>query len=159
MASTTSPLHLLLSPSHLLNFLTSSSPQLITSFFHLPLSFFHLLNSRPFHPPINCTHDFLFKSCGEIFFSLLVLPIVLLLFESQKCFFSPLVFLFIFCCCIHLWVLSCMSLWIKLYRIIVMFVVQSENITCHWKFSAHRSGLQLVYIKVEDVAIFLPRDI
>jgi hypothetical protein len=25
-----------------------------------------------------------------------------------------------------------------------MFVVQFENITCHWKFSAYRAGLQLV---------------
>jgi hypothetical protein len=25
-----------------------------------------------------------------------------------------------------------------------MFVVQSENITCHWEFSAHRMGLRLV---------------
>ena len=40
-----------------------------------------------------------------------------------------------------------------------MFVVQSENITCHWKFSAYRAGLRLVYIKVEDVAIFLPCEI
>ena len=32
----------------------------------------------------------------------------------------------------------------KLYRVIVMFVVQSENITCHWEFSAHRAGLRLV---------------
>ena len=55
------------------------------------------------------------------FFSLLVLPMVLLLFESQRCVLSPLVSLFIFCCYIHLGVLSCMSLWIKLYRTIVMF--------------------------------------
>ena len=25
-----------------------------------------------------------------------------------------------------------------------MFVVQSENITCHWKFSVYRAGLRLV---------------
>jgi hypothetical protein len=37
--------HLPLSPSYLLNFLISSSPQLITSHFHLPLSPSHPLNS------------------------------------------------------------------------------------------------------------------
>jgi hypothetical protein len=73
----------------------------------------------------------------------------LLLFDSQRCVLSPLISLFMFCCSIHLRDLSCMSLWIKLYRAIVMFVVQSKNITFHWKFSAHRAGLQLVYIKNE----------
>jgi hypothetical protein len=56
---------------------------------------------------------------------------VLLLFESQRCVLSLLVSLFIFCCCIHLRVLSYMSLRIKLYRAIVMFIVQLENITYH----------------------------
>ena len=78
------------------------------------------------------------------FFSLPMLPMILLLFEFQRCVLSPLVSLFIFCCCIHLGTLSCMSLWIKLYRAIVMSVVQPENITYHWKFSAYYAGLQLV---------------
>jgi hypothetical protein len=76
-----------------------------------------------------------------------MIPMVLLLFKSQRCVISPLASLYIFCCCIHLGDLSCMSLWIKLYRDIVMFVVQSKNIIYHWEFSAHRAGLQLVYIK------------
>jgi hypothetical protein len=40
-----------------------------------------------------------------------------------------------------------------------MFLVQSENITCHWEFSAHHAGLRLVQIKEKDIVIFLPRGI
>ena len=131
--SSTSPLHLPLSPSHLLNSLTASSPQLIISPFHLPLSPSHLLNSltsssfQLIAPPIFYLNPMLIF----FFFSLCVVPMILLLFESQRCILSPLVSLFIFCCCIHLGVLSCMLLWIKLYKAILMFVVQSENITYH----------------------------
>jgi hypothetical protein len=42
-----------------------------------------------------------------------------------------------------------MSLWIKLYRAIILFVVRSENITCHWEFSTHRASLRLVHIICE----------
>ena len=56
------------SPSHLLNSLTSSSPQLITSPFHLPLSLSPLELPNLFISPINYTLNFLFKSCTEIFF-------------------------------------------------------------------------------------------
>ena len=105
--------------------------------------------SNLFISPINCTSNFLFKSCGEMyFFSLPVVHMVVLLFEFQRYIISLLVSLFIFCFCIHLEALSCMSLWIKLYRAIVMFVVQFENITCHWEFSVYRAGLQLVYYKL-----------
>ena len=92
-----------LSPSHLLNSLTSSSLQLIAP----PISYLNLV-------------------LGFFFLSLPVIPMVLLLFKSQRCIISPFVSLFIFCYCIHLRALSCMSLWIKLYRAIVMFVVQFE---------------------------------
>ena len=80
--------HLPLSLSHLLNSLTSSSHQLITSPFHLPLSHSHLLNSltssspKLIAPPISYLNPML-----RFFFSLHVVPIILLLFESQKCFF------------------------------------------------------------------------
>ena len=80
--------HLPLSLSHLLNSLTSSSHQLITSHFHLPLSHSHLLNSltssspKLIAPPISYLNPML-----RFFFSLHVVPIILLLFESQKCFF------------------------------------------------------------------------
>jgi hypothetical protein len=81
------------STSHLLNSLTFSSPQLITSHFHLPLSLSPLelpdlfifsinyltfsstsLSLSPlelldlFISPINCTPNFLFKSYVGIFF-------------------------------------------------------------------------------------------
>jgi hypothetical protein len=104
------------STSHLLNFLTFSFPQLITSPFHLSLSlsplklsdlFISSINYLTFSStslslsslelldlfisPINCNPNFLFKSYAEIFFSLHVIPIVLLLFESQRCVLSPLV--------------------------------------------------------------------
>ena len=127
--------------------LTYSSPQLITSHFHLPLSPSHLLNSlNSSSPQLIATQISYLNPVLGFFFSLSMVPMVLLLFESQMCVLFPLVSLFIFCCCIHLTALSCMSLWIKLYRDIVMFVVQSENITCHWEFFAHRAGLRLVML-------------
>ena len=82
----TSPLHLPIFPSHLFPSLTSSSPQLIA----LPISYLNLV--------------------VRFFFSLPMIPMVLLLFESQRCVSSPLVSLFIFCGCIYLGALSCMSL-------------------------------------------------
>ena len=97
--------------SHLLNSLTSLSSQLITSPFHLPLSPSQLLNflnsSSPqlIAPPISYLNPML-----GFFFSLSVVPMILLLFESQRCVLFPLVYLFIFCCCIHLGALSCMLL-------------------------------------------------
>ena len=155
---------------HLLNSLTSSSPQLITSSFHQPFSPSHLLNylnsSSPqlIAPPISYLNPvlgfffslsmvpmvlLLFESQRCVLFPLvslfifccyIVVPMVLLLFESQRCVLFPLVSLFIFCCYIHLGAL----IYMPLYRVIVMFVVQSENIICHWEFSAHRAGLRLV---------------
>ena len=77
--------------SHLLNSLTSSSPQLITSHFHLPLSLSPLELSDLFISPINYTPNFLFKSYVRFFFSFHVVSIVLLLFEFQKCVLSSLV--------------------------------------------------------------------
>ena len=145
--SSTLPLHLPLSPSHFLNSLTSSSPQLITSPFHLSLSPFQLLNSlnssspQLIAPPISYLNPVL-----GFFLIFLWSLCFFLLFEFQRCVLFPLVSLSIFCCCIHLGALSCMSLWIKLYKAIVMFVVQSENITCYWEFSAHCAGLRLVHV-------------
>ena len=71
--------------SHLLNSLTSSSPQLITSTFHLPLSYSHVLNSLTSSSPllIAPSISYLNPMLG-FFFSLHVVPIVLLLFESQR---------------------------------------------------------------------------
>ena len=78
---------------HLLNSLTFSFPQLITSPFHLPLSHSHLLNSltssspQLIAPPISYLNPML-----RFFFSLHVVPIVLLLFKSQRFIIFPLVF-------------------------------------------------------------------
>ena len=72
--SSISPLHLPLSPSHLLNSLTSSSLLLIYLTFSstsLSLSPFELLDL--FISPINCTTNFLFKSCVGFFFFLVSL--------------------------------------------------------------------------------------
>ena len=123
-------------PLHLLNnYLTFSSTSLSLSPLELPTS----LSPQLIASPISYLNPMV-----RFFFSLPVLPMVLLLFESQRCVISLLVSLFVFCCCIHLGTLSCMSLWIKLYRAIVMSVVQPENITCHWEFSAYCAGLPLV---------------
>ena len=65
-----------------INYLTFSSTSLSLS----PLELSDLFIS-----PINCTPNFLFKSYIGIFFSLHVVPMVLLLFESQWCVLSPLV--------------------------------------------------------------------
>ena len=70
------------SPSHFLNSLNSSYPQLITSPFHLSLSLLPLELPDLFIFPINCTFNFLFKSYAEIFFSHPVVSMILLLFES-----------------------------------------------------------------------------
>ena len=81
-----------LSLSHLLNSLTSSSSQLITSPFHIPLSHSHLLNSLIYSslqliaPLISYLNPML-----RFFVSLHVVPIVLLLFESQRCVLSLLI--------------------------------------------------------------------
>ena len=71
--------------SFISNFLTTSSPQLIiTSHFHLPLSHFHLLNSltSSFSQLIVLLISNLNPMLG-FFFSLHVVPMVLLLFEFQ----------------------------------------------------------------------------
>jgi hypothetical protein len=65
-----------------INYLTFSSIFLYLSPLELP---------NLFISPINCTPNFLFKSYAWIFFSLPVIPMVLLLFESQKCILFPLV--------------------------------------------------------------------
>ena len=118
-----------------INYLTFSSTSLSLSPLELPTSSSPQLIALPI--------SYLNPVVG-FFFSFPVLPRVLLLFESQKCVLSSLVSLFIFCCCIHLGALNCMSLWIKLYRVIVIFIIQSENIICHWKFFAHRTSLRLI---------------
>ena len=116
--------------SWLFLYLTSSCTSLSFSSLELPNLFIFLINYLIFSPtslslsplelldlfisPIYCTPNFLFKSCARIFFfSLSVVLMVLLLFESQQCVLSPLVSLFIFWCCMHLGALSCMSLWTK----------------------------------------------
>jgi hypothetical protein len=35
-----------------------------------------------------------------------------------------------------------------------MFVVQSENNTCHWKFFANRAGLRLITLMVKVVPVY-----
>ena len=87
----------------LLNYLTFSSTSL--SFLPLELSIFS-------SPQLIVPLIFYLNHVVGFFFSFPVFPMVLLLFESERCIFSPLVFLFIFYCCIHLLTLSCMSLWI-----------------------------------------------
>ena len=133
-----SPLELLDPFISSINYLTFSSTSLSLSPLELPTS----SSLQLIAPPISYLNPTV-----RFFFSLLVLPMVLLLFESQRCVISPLISLFIFCCCIYLGTLSCMLLWIKLYKVIVMSVVQPENITCYWKFSTHRASLWLVSIK------------
>ena len=81
--------------------LTSSSPQLITLPFHLPLSPSHSLS--PLELPTSSSPQLIAPPISYLnpvvgfFFNLPVLPMVLLLFESQMCVLSPLVSLFIFC--------------------------------------------------------------
>ena len=71
----------------------TSSPQLITSHFHLPLSHSHLLNSLiSSSPQLIIPQIFYLNPMLGFFFSLHVVPIVLFLFESQMCVLSPLVF-------------------------------------------------------------------
>ena len=102
--------HLLLPPAKIYNSLSHFYSKK-HSLSHGRSSISPLELSDLFISPINCTINFLFKSCVEIFFSLPVVLIILLLFKSQRCIFSPLVSLFIFfCCCIHLGTLSCMPL-------------------------------------------------
>ena len=122
--SSTSHLHLPLSLSPLklsdlfissINYLTFSSTSLSLSPLELPTSS---------SPQLIASSISYLNPMVRFFFSLPVLPMVLLLFESKRCVLSPLVSLFLFLfCCIHLRALSYMSLWIKLYRAIVMFVV------------------------------------
>ena len=87
------------STSHLLNSLTFSSPQLITSHFHLSISLSHLLNSltssslQLIAPQISYLNPML----GFFFFCLPVVLMFLLLFKSQRCVLFPFVSLFIFC--------------------------------------------------------------
>ena len=87
---TFSSLSLSLSPLELSNLFISSINYLTfssTSFSLSPLELPDLFIST-----INCTPNFLFKSYAKIFFfSLHVIPIVLLLFKSQRCVLYPLV--------------------------------------------------------------------
>ena len=91
------------SASHLLNSLTFSSPQLITSPFHLPLSHSHLLNSlissSPQAPPI-CYSNFMLRFC-------FLVSIWSLSFESERCVLSLLIYDW-------LWQVSCFYLFIYL---------------------------------------------
>jgi hypothetical protein len=86
---TFSSISLSLSPLKLPNIFISSINYLTFSSTSLSLSPLEL--SDLFISPINYTPNFLFKSYVGIFFSLHVVPIVLLLFESQRCVLSPLV--------------------------------------------------------------------
>jgi hypothetical protein len=43
--------------------------------------------------------------------------------------------------------------------VIVMFVVHSENITCHWEFSTHRAGLRLVVLNSETMKVLTRLDL
>ena len=77
----------------LLNFLTFLSLQLITSPFYLPFSYSHLLNSLISSSlQLIASPIFYLNPMLRFFFSLHMVPIVLLLFESQGVFF-PLWFL------------------------------------------------------------------
>jgi hypothetical protein len=92
--SSVSPLHLPLSPSHLLNSLTSSSFQLIYFTFSstsLSLSPFELADF--FISPIHCTTNFLFKSCAGIFFLVSLWSLWFRCCLSLKGAFFPLWFL------------------------------------------------------------------
>ena len=84
-----------------INYLTFSSTSLSLSPLELPNS----SSPQLIAPPISQL-----TLVVRFFFSLPVVLIFLLLFKSQRCVLSPLVSLFIFCCCIHLRVLNCMSL-------------------------------------------------
>ena len=99
---------------YLINYLTFSSTSLSLS----PLELSDLFIS-----PINCTLNFLFKSCAEIFFSLHVVPRFCCCLSLKGAFYPFWFLCLCFCCCIHLGGLSCMSMWIKLYKVIVMFIV------------------------------------
>ena len=107
-----------------INYLTFSSTSLSLS----PLEFLDLFIS-----PINCTPNFLFKSYARIFFSLPVVPIVLLLFESQRCILSPLVsnwlcqvscfYLFIYLVFLFCSIFLFFGFWYSLFRWFYNFVV------------------------------------
>ena len=87
-----------------INYLTFSSTSLFNSPLELPDLFIF---------PINCTPNFLFKSCARIFYLSPCGPCGpygYIVFLVSKCVLSPLVYLFIFCYCIHLGALSYMSL-------------------------------------------------
>jgi hypothetical protein len=83
-SSSTSPPHLPLSSSHLLNSLTSSSLQLITLPFHLPFSRSHFLNSLTSSSLQLIAHpiSYLNPMLRFFFINLSMVPMVLLLFES-----------------------------------------------------------------------------
>ena len=104
VCSSTSPLHLPLSPSHLVNSLTSSSLQLIISHFHLSLSPSYLLNSlnssslQLITPPISYLNHVLgfflislwslqfycYLSCKGAFFSLWFLCLFFVVVFTQE---------------------------------------------------------------------------
>ncbi len=89
-------------PLHLLNnHLTFSSTSLSLSPLELPTS----SSPQLIAPPISYLNPVV-----GFFFSPPLLPMVLLLFEFQRCVSSPLISLFIFCYCIYLGALSCMLL-------------------------------------------------
>jgi hypothetical protein len=107
-----------------INYLTFSFTSLLLS----PLEISNLLIS-----PVNCTPNFLFKSYVGIFFSLHVVPIVLLLFESQRCVLSPLVsdwlyrvscfYLFIYLVFLFCSIFLVFGFWCSLFRSFYNFVV------------------------------------
>ena len=118
--------------------MTSSSPQLITSPFPLPLSHSHLLNTLTSSSPqlTAFSISYLNPMLG-FFFSLHVVPIVLLLFESQRYVLFPLVsdwlywvsyfYLFIFFlvflfCSIYIFFFF-FGFWCSLFRWFYNFVV------------------------------------
>ena len=146
-----SPLELLDLFISLINYLTFSSTSLSLSLSLLPFKlldlFISLINYLTFSitslslsplelpdlfiSPINCTPNFLFKSYTRIFFfSFHVVPIVLLLFESQRWVLSPLVsnwlcqiscfYLFGFSVLLNIFIFG---FWCSLFRWFYNFVV------------------------------------
>ena len=117
---------------HLLNYLTSSSPQLITSYFHLPLSHSHLLNSltspspQLIAPPISYLNPML-----GIFFLVSMWSLQFCCCLSLKCAFFPFWFLigfaefhaFIYLVFLFYSIFLFFGFWCSLFRWFYNFVV------------------------------------
>ena len=131
ISSTSLSLSLSLSPLELPNLFISSINYLTFSSTSLSLSPLELPDL--FISPINYTPNFLFKSYARIFFSLPVVPIVLLLFESQRYILSTLVsdwlcqvscfYLFFYLVFLFCSIFLFFGFWCSLFRWFYNFVV------------------------------------